>query len=542
MHSQVNSSIVLDEREETIKKLLVNFCDEYNSYVPDADKLELRITGGWVRDKLLGKESHDLDIAVNVLSGEEFASKLLEYTEKKGIKLGANSTSLHTIKKNPEKSKHLETCTARLFGLDVDFVNLRSEQYTEESRVPIVDCGTAEEDALRRDATLNALFYNLNRNKVEDFTGRGIEDLKNGLLRTPLQPLKTFVDDPLRVLRLIRFAARFDFVIEPATLSAMKDSHIRSALVHKISRERVGVETDKILTGNNVSYGLRLLNHVGFSESIFNPGVLVSTVNELNDKDLCEQIRHFDKKVSSRIDAATQHMRSFTNSVKSANDIPLLQAIWQVVSQDTAATKALWLCVILEPYSEINVRLNPRKKSLTHYPEVILKEGLRFGKADYDTVSNILKNTSGFTTFDRYFENPSQITRSDLGLYIRQYGDHFPLSVAFGAFSDYLKGVETENRTAEVPTPDGLHLPFNETTFHEIAFQYESLLETIKSEGLEKAADLKPVVDGKMISKALNKKPGPWMKDVTHEVVRWQLDHPHGNAEECIEHLRSVLN
>ena len=121
----------------------------------------------------MGKESNDLDIAINLLSGQDFASKLLEYSQQKGMDLGKNATSLHTIKKNPEKSKHLETCTTKLFGLDIDFVNLRNEQYTEDSRVPVIECGTAEEDALRRDATLNALFYNLNKSEIEDFTGKG---------------------------------------------------------------------------------------------------------------------------------------------------------------------------------------------------------------------------------------------------------------------------------------------------------------------------------------------------------------------------------
>lgn len=540
MHS-INTNITLDQREETIKRLLVDFCDQYNVGVAENDKLVLRITGGWVRDKLLGEQSHDLDIAVNVLSGEDFASKFLQYAETKGIDLGVNSASTHTIKKNPEKSKHLETCTAKLFGLDIDFVNLRSEKYTDESRVPVIDCGTAEEDALRRDATLNALFYNLNKSEVEDFTGRGLEDLKNGVLRTPLQPLQTFVDDPLRVLRLIRFAARFGFTIDPATLLAMKDDHIAGALIHKISRERVGVETDKTLTASNASYGLRITNHVGLSNCIFNPGSLESTIKELNERLLCDHIEHLDSKVSLRIDAATQYLQSFVDATAASEEAPLLKSIYDSVLSDKTSKKTLWLCLILEPYSDVYVRLNPRKASSTHYPEVILKEGLRLGKQDYDTVSNILKNTQGHTTFDKYFEDPSSISRSNLGLYMRQYANHFQLAVAFGAYSDYLNGLEIADHTAEVPLPDGLHLPLNEEKFRETIFQYESLMESIRDNGLQDVANLKPIVDGKMISKALNKKPGPWMKEVTDEVMRWQLDNPQGTPEDCIEHIRQLL-
>ena len=114
----------------------------------------------------------------------------------------------------------------RIHGVMIDLVNLRSEKYTEESRVPTIDIGTPEEDAYRRDLTINSLFYNINEKKVEDFTGKGIEDLKNGTIRTPLEPLQTFLDDPLRVLRTIRFATRFDFHIIDEIYEAAKDPRV----------------------------------------------------------------------------------------------------------------------------------------------------------------------------------------------------------------------------------------------------------------------------------------------------------------------------
>ena len=85
----------------------------------------------------------------------------------------------------------METCTTKLFGVDIDFVNLRSEEYTHDSRVPSIEFGTPEQDAVRRD-TLNALFYNLNQGEIEDYTKRGLSDLQNGILKTPLAPIKTF--------------------------------------------------------------------------------------------------------------------------------------------------------------------------------------------------------------------------------------------------------------------------------------------------------------------------------------------------------------
>ena len=117
--------------------------------------------------------------------GEEFA-KLIDQHLTKG---GEKSRGFGVIKANNEKSKHLETATIKVDGLDIDLVNLRSEQYTEESRVPTMEMGTPTDDALRRDLTFNSLFYNINEQKVEDFTGKGIQDLQQGICRTPLEPV-----------------------------------------------------------------------------------------------------------------------------------------------------------------------------------------------------------------------------------------------------------------------------------------------------------------------------------------------------------------
>lgn len=112
-----------------------------------------------------------------------------------------------------------------------------------------MEFGTPEEDALRRDATVNALFYNLSTSKVEDFTRRGLEDMERKVIKTPLAPLQTFKDDPLRVLRAIRFASRLDYQIAAEDEAAMRDASIKDALKLKISRERVGVEVTKMLKG-----------------------------------------------------------------------------------------------------------------------------------------------------------------------------------------------------------------------------------------------------------------------------------------------------
>jgi tRNA nucleotidyltransferase (CCA-adding enzyme) len=245
--------ILLTPRESQLRRLLLDVARYIDESKEIKEKLELRFAGGWVRDKLLNIESHDIDTAINAMTGYAFSTKMQEYLKdednlKKHSLQATDIHNLHKILANPEKSKHLETATTRIFGFDVDFVNLRKETYTEDSRNPQMEFGTAEEDALRRDATINALFYNLHRDQVEDFTG-GLEDLKAKHIKTPLDPKTTFMDDPLRVLRLIRFASRLNFTIDTKSEACMSDPGVMKALKLKISRERVGVELEKMLKG-----------------------------------------------------------------------------------------------------------------------------------------------------------------------------------------------------------------------------------------------------------------------------------------------------
>jgi tRNA nucleotidyltransferase (CCA-adding enzyme) len=254
----LTTTIELTAQEARLKALLL----DVSRYIDETQRASdesvvLRWAGGWVRDKLLGIESHDIDTAINTMTGEAFSSKIVELCDKSEIVKKhalspADVGNLHKIAANPEKSKHLETTTIRLLGFDVDFVNLRKETYTEDSRNPQMEFGTAEEDAVRRDATINALFYNLNSGQVEDFTG-GLADMESKLIKTPLEPFQTFMDDPLRVLRLIRFASRLQFTIDAEAEQAMGDRRVLDALRLKISRERVGVEIEKMLRGQSAS-------------------------------------------------------------------------------------------------------------------------------------------------------------------------------------------------------------------------------------------------------------------------------------------------
>jgi hypothetical protein len=231
----------------------------------------LRVAGGWVRNKLLGLPGGDIDIALDNMTGADFARSLLKYRREAIAQSKASSSStshsplssstssktpalsktavagVGVIRTNPALSKHLETATADVLGVSVDLVNLRREEYDEVSRVPRMVIGTPLEDALRRDFTLNALFYNVQRRTIEDWTGEGLQDLNDRVLRTPLPASQTFIDDPLRVLRALRFAARYSLAIDREITRAASAPAVRRGLARKVSRERIGIEMRKLL-------------------------------------------------------------------------------------------------------------------------------------------------------------------------------------------------------------------------------------------------------------------------------------------------------
>ena len=210
----------------------------------------VRVAGGWVRDKLLGFHSKDIDIALDNISGVDFA-KRVQSTYKD---LHQQDQRMYIVKTNPEKSKHLETAALRVFGLDIDFVNLRAEEYTNESsRIPTIETfGTATVDAARRDLTVNALFFNLQKKEVEDFTQCGFNDLHSNLLRTPpgRPSHEVLLEDPLRALRIVRFAVKYGFRIDKDVWEALQQEDVREALKLKVSRERINMELEKMFLCN----------------------------------------------------------------------------------------------------------------------------------------------------------------------------------------------------------------------------------------------------------------------------------------------------
>jgi len=224
---------------------------EIISDIVSEEQLVCYVIGGYVRDLIMKRPSVDIDIVV-VGSGIELARAV-------GKRIG---------KVKVQVFKNFGTAMLRYKGMDVEFVGARKESYRRDSRKPIVEDGTLQDDQNRRDFTINSLAISLNRKNYGELIDPfgGMDDIDLRILRTPLDPHTTYSDDPLRMLRAIRFATQLDFDIEEESLSAIRENRDR---INIISAERITEELNKIILAPRPSTGFFLLDQTGLLELIF---------------------------------------------------------------------------------------------------------------------------------------------------------------------------------------------------------------------------------------------------------------------------------
>lgn len=232
--------------DKALAKILDKEIFHQISDVADQQGVECYVVGGYVRDIFLERPSDDIDVVV-VGSGIEVA---------KGLKQLLGKRAHLSVFRN------FGTAQVKYHDMEVEFVGARKESYSHDSRKPIVENGTLEDDQNRRDFTINAMAICLNKSRFGELVDpfNGIADLEDGIIATPLDPEVTFSDDPLRMMRCIRFATQLNFQIESETFDALQRMAERIKIV---SGERIEVEFNKIMMAAHPSIGLEYLQRSG---------------------------------------------------------------------------------------------------------------------------------------------------------------------------------------------------------------------------------------------------------------------------------------
>ena len=561
------AKIQLTDQEQSICRLLVDVTKHLRVKNSQLPAVTLRVAGGWVRDKLLNRPSHDIDVALDSMMGYDFASHVQEYVTNT-LKDPSIIGHVAKIKSNPDKSKHLETATVRIHGLDIDFVNLRNEVYTEGSRIPQIVFGTPEEDASRRDLTINSMFYNLHTEQVEDFLGTGLDDLRNQVIRTPLPAFETFKDDPLRILRAIRFASRFGYRVVTDIKVAVQNQEIKDALKTTISRERVGDEIRKMMEGPRPILAIEYLYHFGIFDIVFSvPDQLCPSYPPTIEN-------------SVRLVKAVDWFLHTPSQLKSQLNETLFQG---------EAKKLLLLAATLSPYSHMTyLEKVGSKKVETAAILYVAKQSLKFPNSDSEVISRLNDLVDVVRSSARKYHHAQTLDKSarlELGSLVRRLGSKplgnlYPLAIAFSAIQDMswkmIQACPEEHGDVTHVEPERLSHPTDRELFDgdfedmhhdqqvlpsqetiDVIFKpYSGLLDAVRKLGVQDAHEMRPLMDGKEIIAYLGEyyakkgdsrrvNPGRWLGSAIDKLIEWQLAEDsaqsHLTKSDCQKHLEHLV-
>ena len=442
------------------------------------------------------------------MMGEKFAEKLIDYLKTKNVP----SSSCGVIHSNPDRSKHLETATLAIFGQFIDFVNLRAETYTSDSRIPdSIAFGTPSEDALRRDITINSMFWNIHTEEVEDFTGHGLIDIENGIIRTPLAPRDTLLDDPLRLLRVIRFATRFQYSIVPELMEAMRDPIVHSSLKEKVSRERIGIEVDKILHDRYSLQGMFLINQVGVFNTIF------------GCQDLCKLS---DSASSSSIaisfEGANSLLLAFSKLVYYNSDWSKPELRLGLLACGMIPCSGQKYKIIKKGQGNGNENNGIKEDFLVH---AIVRDCLKLSNKDISSVGSLLNHLD---RIEQLFMDPSRDHDPILlGRLLKDIGVEWKLAFSLAAVRLFwLNGCN----------------PDEEKVVREYLGKLSDLFLYIDSIGLSNGWQLKPLLSGQEVQNLLKIKPGQVIGKKLAELLDWQYKNPFSNKEDAIEFIKTLEN
>lgn len=449
----------------------------------------------------------DIDIAIDNMYGKQFAEFVNRFLEEV---LKVPTRFIAVIQSNPDQSKHLETATMKIFDKPIDLVNLRHETYSTDSRIPHMQIGTPYEDAMRRDFTINALFYNLHTREVEDFTQRGLDDLRHGLLRTPLPPSETFMDDPLRVLRAIRFASRFEFAVVREIAVAASSPAIHEALHSKVSKERFGKELDGMLKARRPSVALRYLQDFGLWSILFGPSSGAAS----------------DARTAIR---AVQFLEECI-----AGGMPELLCLSEGFRRLAVLACICWHRHIDALSTELQGQHYTSKSNAVRQ---VICDSIKLPVKDAADVCKIVGAAHAAVRHQvaEFAVSESAFRRLETGLMMRATGPMWILAVVV----DYCM---VASGADALPAPQSDAPSMDAASAHWWRDVYSRFIRYILHvERLDRVWEMKPLLNGKELSSLLELKPGPVLGVVNERAIAWQLEHPAGSSEELLMYLKQTL-
>lgn len=429
--------------------------------------------GGCVRDLILGKPVKDIDIVVELRNGGLMLANYLAVKDGSWI-MGKNpvvfesyGTAKFEFRKDPD-------CA----GIQLECVQTRKEQYHKESRNPDTAYGTIQEDAMRRDLTINAMYYNITKEEICDFTDKGFHDLSYSVIRTPCDPDITFSDDPLRILRVIRFSARLGWGINKETWFGMVKNAYR---IDIISQERITDEISKILCTDHPSEGIRKLMYCGILHRVM-PDIYDMKYSYESKNPAVTTFDHTMKVLDEIVDGSLEHR---------------LAALFHDVGRAMAESD--------------------RTVSPNQFSADIAMADLRKMKYPNDVINAVacaIRHHEWFSTYTDGFLPPDKKIRK----LMNSCGDNLAITLDLMNANNHSK------------------------TYNKKKQQVLQVMRRIEElDEVDEMTNIKLPVDGNEIMKELGIKKGPTIGVILNELKEDYFENPEITKEECLKRAREIV-
>ena len=424
--------------------------------------IKLLAVGGWVRDHLLNMESNDLDIVIKGISSKELVILLNKKVKNKKYIMVNNK-----VKKQEGKEINLTKTT--ICDIMIDFVELVNDNILE--------------DAKCRDFTFNAIYYNILENKIEDVLNFGINDLKNGFIRTCIPPHQLFNNDSLNILRMLRFATKFQFVIDDECLKAIDNNknEYQNILLNKINKERIHKELFSIFTSSNPSFAIYTLYKYNLLQYVLHLDSHKNDKNWLTDKDILNIANIF---VVGKI--CFDKYKTFFEKENYDN-------------QYKCSYYSVLLTILMRNFTDMHNNI---------LSKVILAKVLKIES------KKTLKIINHFDEFNSFISNKTY-DRLNVGVLLRK--------ILLSNISQIIL-ISVANEYVTKTNVNILLDNIDNNELDQIFNKYYYLYEYIKKENLEGVNDVKSIIDGKEIKKIFKGLPEKYLGTFMEGLVNKQIE------------------